>query len=87
MRCNPTTGAFDISIPWKQPLQSLHGISALIPIRSIFRIVEYAMGNEGYPLSDEWKLYVFDSVPMLIRMVVLGVCYSRDLKSSGSTYL
>jgi hypothetical protein len=49
---NPTAEGFDVSIPWKQQLQSLYAISALILIRSIFRIVEYAMGNEGYPLSN-----------------------------------
>lgn len=86
MRCNPTTGAFDSSIPWKQPLQSLHGVSALIPIRSIFRSVKYFMGNEGYPLSMNGH-YVLNSVSMFITMVVFGVCYSRDLKPSGSTKL
>lgn len=81
MRRNPTAEGFDGSIPWKQQLQSLYAISALILIRSIFRIVEYAMGNEGYPLSNEWTLYVFDAVPMFVAMVIFGVWYPGDLKA------
>ncbi|KAJ5640163.1 RTA1 like protein [Penicillium longicatenatum] len=80
MRRNPTTEAFDNVIPWKRQLDSLYAISGLILIRSIFRVVEYAMGNQGYPLSNEWMLYVFDSVPMFAAMVIFGIWYPSDLK-------
>ena len=80
MRRAPTTEAFDIAIPWKQHLYSLYTISGLVLVRSIFRVVEYAMGNEGYPLSNEWTLYVFDAVPMFAAMVIFAVWYPSDLK-------
>ncbi|KAJ5731607.1 RTA1 like protein [Penicillium malachiteum] len=80
MRRKPTEEAFDIDLPWKQYLYSIYVIGTLVIIRSIFRIVEYAMGNEGYPLSNEWTLYVFDSLPMFASMVVFGIWYPGDLK-------
>ncbi|KAH8691167.1 RTA1 like protein [Talaromyces proteolyticus] len=79
MRHSPTAEAFDVAIPWKQHLYSLYAISALILVRSTFRVVEYSMSNEGYPLSNEWTLYVFDAVPMFVGMVIFGVWYPRDL--------
>ncbi|KAJ5311996.1 RTA1 like protein [Penicillium antarcticum] len=80
MRRNPTAESLDIGIPWKQHLYSLYAISGLVLIRSVFRVVEYALGNEGYLLSNEWTLYVFDSVPMFAAMVIFGVWYPSDLK-------
>ncbi|KAM0324882.1 hypothetical protein ACHAQA_007848 [Verticillium albo-atrum] len=57
-------------VPWQQMLGMLYGVSALIMARSIFRMVEFIMGFDGYLLSTEWPLFVFDSVPMLAVMVV-----------------
>lgn len=51
--------AFDDDLPWKQHLYTLYTVSLLIMARSIFRVVEYAMGQDGYPLTHEWTLYVF----------------------------
>jgi hypothetical protein len=80
MRRKPTAETFDVGIPWKKHLYSMYAISGLVLIRSVFRVVEYAMGNEGYPLSNEWTLYVFDSVPMFAAMVIFGVWYPSDLR-------
>jgi hypothetical protein len=49
---------------WEQIMVMLYVVSVLIMIRSIFRVVEYAMGHDGYPLQNEWTLYVFDGVLM-----------------------
>ncbi|KAJ5947874.1 RTA1 like protein [Penicillium verhagenii] len=80
MHRRPTAEAFDPYVPWKQHLYALYGVSALILVRSIFRLVEYAMGNQGYPLSNEWMLYVFDAVPMFIAMVIFGIWHPTELK-------
>ncbi|KAJ6015230.1 RTA1 like protein [Penicillium herquei] len=80
MHRRPTEEAFEIGLPWKQHLYSIYAIGALVIVRSIFRIVEYAMGNQGYPLSNEWTLYVFDSVPMFASMVIFAIWYPGDLK-------
>lgn len=40
-------------VPWRQGLKMLYACSALIVIRSVFRIIEYIMGLDGYLLSHE----------------------------------
>jgi hypothetical protein len=56
-------------LPWQRHLFNLYFTSALIMIRSIFRVVEYIGGNAGYLLSHEVFLYVFDATLMLFVMV------------------
>lgn len=73
MRRSPTTETFGERINWMSQLRTLLAVSALILIRSIFRVVEYAAGDYGYPLTHEWMLYVFDSVLMIIAMLVWGI--------------
>jgi hypothetical protein len=80
MRRSPTTGAFDERIDWMSRLRTLYAVSALILIRSIFRVVEYAAGNDGYPLTHEWMLYVFDSVLMITSMLIWGIWHPGTLQ-------
>ncbi|KAL4791292.1 putative RTA1 domain protein [Aspergillus venezuelensis] len=80
MRRDPTSQSLDSMHPWRHHLHSLYAISGLILLRSIFRVVEYVMGNDGYPLTHEWTLYIFDSVPMFAAMVIFAIWYPSDLK-------
>ncbi|KFY33304.1 hypothetical protein V494_07717 [Pseudogymnoascus sp. VKM F-4513 (FW-928)] len=64
IRKNPTTESYTIDARWEQYLAMLYMVSALIMIRSIFRVAEYVMGNDGYLLANEWTLYVFDATLM-----------------------
>ena len=41
--------------------------------RSIFRVAEYLMGNNGYLLRHEYFLYIFDAVLMFLVMVLFLV--------------
>jgi hypothetical protein len=63
----PRTSLSDL--PWQRHLFNLYFTSALIMIRSIFRVVEYIGGNAGYLLSHEVFLYVFDATLMFFVMV------------------
>jgi hypothetical protein len=74
LRRFPTERSFQINQSWIQTLYMLYGVSGLILVRSVFRIIEYTMGNDGYLLKHEWTLYVFDAVPM---SVVAGLFYWR----------
>ena len=67
------------NVPWKTHLNSLYVISAMIFVRSIFRIIEYGLGDDGYLLSNEWPNYIFDAVPMLIAMVCFTVWHPSEL--------
>jgi len=72
---SPPTQSCSSSLPWQGSMRMLYVVSALIMVRSIFRVAEYAMGNDGYLLRHEWTLYVFDSTLMFIVMVVYCFWY------------
>lgn len=38
-------------------------------------IIDYALGNDGYPLTHEWTLYIFDALLMFIVMIIYYVWY------------
>jgi hypothetical protein len=42
-------------------------------IRSVYRLVEFAMGIHGYPFTHEWMFYVLESLPMLPAILVFCV--------------
>lgn len=50
---------------WPAALWTLYVVSLLIFIRSIFRLIECARGNDGYLISHELFLYIFDALLML----------------------
>ncbi|PCG98267.1 RTA-like protein [Penicillium occitanis (nom. inval.)] len=72
--------AGDEAFGWKKILYMLYYTSILVMIRSIFRLVEYSMGNNGYPLRHEWTMYVFDVVLMVGVMVVFYVWHPSSLR-------
>ncbi|PNH30875.1 hypothetical protein VD0002_g1090 [Verticillium dahliae] len=51
---------------WAKLMMMLYATSALILVRCTFRIIEYIMGPEGYLLSNEWPLFVFDLTLMAL---------------------
>ncbi|UPK92601.1 hypothetical protein LCI18_003536 [Fusarium solani-melongenae] len=55
---------------WEPTIWMLYIVSVLIMGRSIFRVAEFVMGNDGYLLSHEWPLYLFDALPMFAVMAV-----------------
>lgn len=46
--------------------------SALILLRSIVRVVEFIQGFDGYIISHEYFIYVFDAVPMLLVIIAFS---------------
>lgn len=67
---------------WESVLWGLYISSILILIRSIFRLVEYAQGNNGYLISHEAFMYVFDSTLMFFAMVAMNVFHPSVILSS-----
>ena len=79
-RALTATPPIDIStLPWKRHMFALYISSLLILVRSIFRIVEYVQGNNGYLLKHEVFLYVFDAVLMLAVMVLFNVVHPSEV--------
>jgi hypothetical protein len=60
---------------WRSILYMLYSVSIMIMVRSLFRVVEYAMGRNGYLLSHEWPMYAFDSALMVLSVVVFAWWY------------
>lgn len=72
IRRHPTPRSLSTSLNWKGDLSALYVSSALIFIRSVYRLLEYAQGNNGWLMTREWTLYVFDATLMLIVMVMFN---------------
>ncbi|KAI9691296.1 MAG: hypothetical protein M1820_009794 [Bogoriella megaspora] len=74
------------ALPWKKLMVTLYVASGLILVRSVFRVVEYGMGNSGYLMKHEAFLYVFDSTLMfLVTAFFLWVHPSEVLVKEGKT--
>ncbi|KAH7377419.1 RTA1 like protein-domain-containing protein [Cadophora sp. MPI-SDFR-AT-0126] len=70
---------------WETLLYALYATSILIWVRSLFRVIEFAMGNDGFLLRNEVFLYVFDATLMFLAMVCLNLVHPArflELKSS-----
>ncbi|KAE8390152.1 RTA1 like protein-domain-containing protein [Aspergillus alliaceus] len=74
----PTERSMSLDI-WRTHMTVLYITSILIMVRSVFRVVEYAMGNNGYLLRHEAFMYVFDGVLMLAVMVVFNIVHPGKL--------
>lgn len=59
-------------VPWRRHMHSLYAVSVLIFIRSIVRMIEFIQGFEGYIISHEVFLYIFDATMMFFAMVVMN---------------
>ncbi|KIX03102.1 uncharacterized protein Z518_06652 [Rhinocladiella mackenziei CBS 650.93] len=46
--------------------------SLFVQIRSIYRVIEFALGIDGYPFNHEWCLYVLEAGPMFVALAVLA---------------
>ncbi|KAF2255895.1 RTA1 like protein [Trematosphaeria pertusa] len=66
-------------VSWTKHLYVLYVTSILILIRSIFRVVEYTQGIDGYLYSHEVFLYIFDATLMFIAMLVMNVVHPADI--------
>ncbi|PSN66737.1 RTA1-domain-containing protein [Corynespora cassiicola Philippines] len=64
---------------WEWYMNTLYAVSILITVRNVFRVIEYAMGEEAYLLANEWPIYVFDALLMAIVLVICCKWYIREL--------
>ena len=58
---------------------SLYIVSALIFIRSVVRVVEYVQGHEGFVMTHEVFVYVFDGGLMAVAVGVMGVVHPGEV--------
>ncbi|KAI2463143.1 RTA1 like protein [Annulohypoxylon bovei var. microspora] len=62
----PTRLALSLHTPWRKLIYVLYITSALIMIRSVYRVAEYILGSTGELQAKELYLYCLDALPMLI---------------------
>lgn len=72
------------AVDWQKHLYALYVASMLILVRSLFRVIEYVMGNNGYLLKKEVFLYIFDAVLMFLCMVWLNIVHPGEIHSGRS---
>jgi hypothetical protein len=66
MKSIPTVRSQQSDCRWQVYLRTLYIAGCLIIIRNLFRVIEYAQGNDGYLLTKEAFIYIFDALPMLV---------------------
>jgi hypothetical protein len=79
----PTGASVDSRLSWRKHMYAMYFCSALILLRNLIRVVEYAQGNDGYIISNEWMLFVFDALLMFSVTVVYLVLHPSKLLGNG----
>lgn len=67
------------ALPFKKHMGTIFVTSFLIMVRSIFRVVEYIQGFDGYLLSHEVYLYLLDALLMLTVMLLLNYFHPAEI--------
>ncbi|CAG8418823.1 unnamed protein product, partial [Penicillium salamii] len=68
---------------WESIMWALYIACLLILVRSIFRVVEFVEGNDGFIMRREYLLYIFDACLMVLTGVVLGICHPGSVLTQG----
>lgn len=71
LNVEPTHVAKSPDVYWRRHFWTLHGVSVLIIVRNMFRLIEFAAGPENVLVKKEAFMYVFDASVM--ALVVLGL--------------
>jgi hypothetical protein len=75
----PSLRSHALTVPWQRILLVLYASSALILVRSVFRLAEYGMGQDGVLLSHEYYLYSFDACLMFFSMVLFNIWHPSKI--------
>ncbi|KAH8654036.1 RTA1 like protein-domain-containing protein [Tricladium varicosporioides] len=81
MRAHPMDHAVPVygKYTWITLLKLLFCAAALIIFRCVFRVIEFAQGHNGYLVSREVFLYIFDALPMFFVQVMFHVVHAGDI--------
>lgn len=76
--CNESTASsfpVETKLTWESLMWGLYIACLLILVRSIFRVVEFVEGNDGFIMRKEYLLYIFDACLMTLTGIVLSVVF------------
>lgn len=68
---------------WELMMWTLYAACLLIFVRSVFRVVEFVEGNDGFIMQREYLLYIFDALLMIIQAIILFVVYPGNVLQAG----
>lgn len=54
---------------------ALYAVSIAVLVRNIVRIVEYAQGGEGFIVTHEVMIYIFDAFLMFFVVLIFAVIH------------
>ncbi|KAH7186143.1 RTA1 like protein-domain-containing protein [Fusarium flagelliforme] len=75
----PTKKSQITGAPWQAFMAVLYFASALIMVRSVFRMIEYAQGHNGALISKEIYAYMLDALLMIIVATILTVRHPSSI--------
>ena len=81
---SPTPYSESHAIHWRRVIRTLYAASILIMVRSVFRVVEYVQGNDGYLLRNEIWLYIFDATLMAGVMLMFNVIHPKMISATAT---
>lgn len=64
---------------WDKLLKMVVSAAVIIILRCVFRVIEFAQGHNGYLVSHEIFIYMFDAAPMLIVQVMMHFVYAAEV--------
>jgi hypothetical protein len=73
------------NLPYGHLLYILFGVSGLIIVRCLYRVVEFCQGNDGYLMGHEAFMYVFDTIPMFAVQIIFHFYHPGKILS-GKPY-
>ncbi|SCN92483.1 related to RTM1 protein [Fusarium fujikuroi] len=79
MNRSPTNKSLEPSIRWRHYLTTLYVTSGFIWVRSLFRVIEYLDGNDGYLMRTEAFLFVFDATLIWIVTVWMNWYHPSEI--------
>lgn len=79
LRKSPTFVSRNPSVQWQRTLWTLHSVTLLIFGRSLYRLIEFLDGSEGYLATHEAYLYAFDASLLSIAALLLALFHPGRL--------
>ncbi|RAL08261.1 RTA1 domain-containing protein [Aspergillus homomorphus CBS 101889] len=71
----PSGPARDPTMPWRRTLWTLHAVTGLITVRSIYRLIEFLAGTDSPLSKKEAFLYVFDASLLAIAVFAFAAVH------------
>jgi hypothetical protein len=81
LRRNPTQKVITDKPPYLRHLIALYITSILIFVRSLVRVIEFIQGFDGFIISHEIFIYLFDAVPILAVMLIMNWTHPSEIKA------